>query len=1130
MTPDPIPDQAARERALDPAGSFIVQAPAGSGKTELLTQRVLRLLAVVDHPEEILAITFTRKAAAEMRNRILAALDRAAGPRPTAPHEARTWELARAAAARDATRGWGLAQVPGRLRVQTIDGLCAGLAHQLPVLSALGATPLTRPDASELYLAAARRTVAALEADLGAALGLLLPHLNNDQERLAQLLAGLLGRREQWLRHLLARNTRAELEGALVRAVEQHLAGLRQALPAGLLPELLELAGFAAVNLGPAAGALQAWQDRAAAPGNAAADLPAWQALGDLLLTKDPRPALRTRVDARNGFPAPSTEKDKARKAVLQDAKARFGALTADLARHPGFLGLLAEARHLPPPDFSPEQWQLLEAMSAVLVRAAAELDLEFQARGEVDFTEVHLRALRALGTPEEPTDLALALDYRLRHVLVDEFQDTSNGQFQLLLQLTAGWQPDDGRTLFAVGDPMQSIYGFREAEVGLYLGARDRGIGTVRLEPLTLEINFRSQGGIVDWVNQAFPQILPATPDAGSGAVSYSRSRAIHPAHSGPAVQVHPSVARDDRAEADLVLALIRAARSERPDASIAVLGRSRPHLATIAATLQAAGQSFQAVELQALAQRPAVQDLRALTRALLHPGDRLAWLSLLRAPCCGLLLPDLLAVAGEGLDVPIWPRLQDPAVQRALSSDGRGRVQRIAAILDAALGRRRRLPLRQWIEGTWIALGGPATLPDAARQGEARACLDLLEAESRAGELPDLAAFDRALDKLYAPADATADPGLRLMTMHKAKGLEFDVVILPGLGKKPRTDDAELLAWMERAAPGGTTDLLLAPIKSAVADKEPVYEYLRRLRAARSRHEDGRLLYVAATRARRRLHLIGHARCDQRSGEPGPATGSLLASLWPAVKHSYAGLAAEPAPDLALPPVVLDRLQRLPTAWQATALAPALTQLAPWPSAEPDQPPAIPFDWAGQTARHVGTLVHRWLERLARAGPEHWTPERITALLPRLRIALANLGVADHELAAAATRCRDALRQTLADERGRWLLGPHPEHQVEYALTAVEDGGLRHYVIDRTFIDDQGTRWIVDYKTGAHGGGDLASFLDQEQVRYRAQLEGYARLMRRIEQRPTRLGLYFPLLQGWREWALEDRPAPDA
>src|SRR6202158_4379566 len=135
-----------------------------------------------------------------------------------------------------------------------------------------------------------------------------------------------------------------------------------------------------------------------------------------------------------------------------------------------------------------------MQASVSVLTLAVAELQIAFRENGRVDFQELLIRASRALGNADSPTDLALALGHRIQHILVDEFQDTSYTQFELLEKLTAGWEPDDGRTLFLVGDPMQSIYRFRQADVSLFLKARLNGVGGLRLEPLTLRVNFRSR------------------------------------------------------------------------------------------------------------------------------------------------------------------------------------------------------------------------------------------------------------------------------------------------------------------------------------------------------------------------------------------------------------------------------------------------------------------------------------------------------------------------------------------------------------------------------------------------------------------------------------------------------------
>jgi len=132
-----------------------------------------------------------------------------------------------------------------------------------------------------------------------------------------------------------------------------------------------------------------------------------------------------------------------------------------------------------------------------------------------------------------------------------------------------------------------------------------------------------------------------------------------------------------------------------------------------------------------------------------------------------------------------------------------------------------------------------------------------------------------------------------------------------------------------------------------------------------------------------------------------------------------------------------------------------------------------------------------------------------------------LSREGVPASELGAAFERVRSALELTMKEERGRWILsGAHQDSRCEVPLTALIDGQLRHLVIDRTFVDEDGVRWIIDYKTGVHLGGDLAGFLDEEQERYRAQLETYAAAFRQLEPRPVRTALYYPLVPGgWRE-----------
>ncbi|HET6593157.1 MAG TPA: UvrD-helicase domain-containing protein [Xanthomonadales bacterium] len=1115
-------DHAQRQAALDPERSFIVQAPAGSGKTGLLTQRFLRLLATAENPEEIVAITFTRKAAAEMRGRILQALAAARQPRPAEPWELQTWQLAGAALRHAEAQGWKLLDNPQRLRVRTIDSLCQYLAGQMPLSSGFGEPPRVEENAGPLYRAAARSALAELESgsELGAALALLLGELDNNLDALHGLLADMLERRDQWLPILMRPNPRDAIEQALQAVVTAQLAAVRRAIAPELGEELARLARYASARL-DAGHVLAACGDLRSLPPATLDGLPAWTALADLLLTQ--KGSWRAQVDKRSGFPAGGGEAGSAKQAMA-------GLLDA-LRHDDGLAAMLHELRLLPDPVYPDHEWAMIEAMFTVLRGSAAHLRLVFREQGRVDFSETALAAQEALGGDLEPSDLALRLDYRLRHLLVDEFQDTSQSQHELLKGLTTGWQPGDGRTLFLVGDPMQSIYRFRKAEVGLFLDAWEGELGQLPLEPLQLTVNFRSERGVVDWVNRQFPAVFPALPDKLNGAVPYAASEAFKPAGAETAVSLHPFIERDDQGEAARMVDLIRAARERRPEETVAVLVRSKAHLDHLIQGLRAAGVSYQAVEIGALGQKPAVLDLMSLTLALLHTADNVSWLALLHGPLCGLTRSDLHALAGAdegetGLPVSAW--LADEERLSRLSEDGSVRARACAGILQAALDERGRRALRDWVEGAWLALGGPACLADDAAAEDVEVYLQLL-AELGAGAAPLTPERIReGVERLFSLPDPRGDPGLQLMTIHKAKGLEFDTVILPGLGKSTQGDRRKLLYWQEVVGEDGDAQLLFGPVKAAQRGDEPrASAWIKRLQAEMDRLENGRLLYVAATRARRRLHLLGHA-AVKKNGELTVSSGSLLSQLWPAVEDTWqeaaeacatiaAGCGGAP-PDgreseAARPALVR---WRLPSGWSCPQ-APDTVGVETEPG--PEVVGAVVYEWAGDTARAVGTVVHAWLQRLVQA------PVARLADIPSFEAAsrrmLSREGVPGAQLGQALQRVQAALAHSLSEERGRWILScEHEDSRCEVPLTALIDGQLRHLVIDRTFVDGDGVRWIIDYKTGVHLGGDLGRFLDEEQERYRAQLERYAEAFRQLEQRDVRTALYYPLVPGgWRE-----------
>jgi len=1109
------PDIHARRQALSPDGSFIVQAPAGSGKTELLIQRILALLGVVGQPEEVLAITFTRKAAGEMRDRLVCALEAARGPEPEAEHARTTWRLARAVLENDARHDWSLLENPVRLTVQTIDSFCASLVRRMPWLSRFGAQAAIVEDANELYRQAAERVLALADGNdsYGQAACRLLAHLDNRMERLRDLLVGMLSRRDQWLRHLYGRRAEEQrqiLEGGLRCLVEGLLCRLHRQLTWEEQEALVRMGAFAASNL-QAQGIdnpISGLAGLAAFPEPSADAVDQWSGLADLLLTRSG--TLRKRLDKNCGFPPGKQEPNASMKNAM-------GGLLEDFAHREAVVALFDEVRSLPPVVYQADQWQVLQALTALLPRAVAELWVVFKERGQCDFVQVALAAGQALGEVDAPTDLLLHLDSRLRHILVDEFQDTSWGQFLLLKKLTAGWQQADGRSLFLVGDPMQSIYRFREAEVGLYLQARQQGIEQLSLTPLYLTTNFRSQAGIVEWVNQVFPDLFPELEDEALGGVTYAPSVAARQGLQGPAVTCHPMIGRDDRSEALQVLELVRRARSEDPQGTVAVLVRARSHLVEILRAFRQAGLRFRAQEIDSLGERPVARDLLALTRALLHPADRIAQLAVLRAPWCGLSLADLHALCGDMPDATLAELLRQPQRLLRLSADGRNRLERSVAVLSQAMIQRGRVGLREMVEGAWLALGGPACL-DAAGLADAETVFALMEELDQGGDLLPFEGLDDRLAKLYAAPDPLADDSLQVMTIHKAKGLEFDTVILPGLGRRPRGEEAALMRWLDLPETG----LLLAPLAPAGSQsRDGIYDAIGRIEKQKGDLELARVLYVAATRAKKRLHLLGYAR-TAGEGEVRPERGSFLAKLWPAIADEYQGSARNVvAHDQALKPSA--RLWRLADDWQLPAIPAGdeggvVDVLRPSSVAAHGQETVLAP--ATEEGRHIGTVIHQVLESIARDGLASWPVERLKAEKQLWNLRLGQLGIASSRLDSALDKVRQAVQETLHSERGRWLLGENQQAHCELALSGVIDGQLVHAVVDRTFIDYQGVRWIVDYKTSTPSSEDREAFLAAEGERYRGQLAIYRRLVETMEpMREVRTALYFPLIDGWWE-----------
>ena len=1140
--PAQTPDAVDRDAALFIDRSWIVEAPAGSGKTGLLIQRYLKLLASVDHPSQVAALTFTNKAVGELQTRVLGALTEAHSD-DWDDFRRLTHQLAASVLQRDAELGWSLLSRPHLLNLRTLDSLCGEIARAAPLLS--GGIGYARPlnDAFPAYRRAARTVLMRFggpDAALNSAIRNVLLHRDGNMHDCESLMAEMLSTREQWgelvpldaeslTDRALDETVLPRLNETLSHAICAALTQLRQCFPTEQLAEVAEMTKLLATAEG--------YRDKpnpfaqcaalAGLPQATTEHLDYWKLIARLLTTKSTR-------SWRSGFNINQLD------ARMDDrSKARVKEIIKDL-RSPELCELLCALEDLPPITYPQQQWDVAKDLFRLLQQSLIELKLLFAAEQVCDFSEISLAARAAL--QDDADGVRNATGFALRHLLVDEMQDTSRSQYGLLVALTRDWDPQQ-QTVFLVGDPKQSIYLFRQARVDLFQDAMHYGkLGHIDLGVLHLSANFRSGTRIVQQFNDTFREVFPEDAIA-DGDVTFSDAVSMRPAADqegidwnfqaiGTSATARLFALRDEaHSIADSIVAWnaqplpAKRAAANRPW-KIAVLTRARNHLVEIMRVLAQRNIPVRAIDIVGLRERPEVIDIVAVTRALLHPGDRVAWLAILRAPWCGAGIAHLHALAGgddtthrnDALRLHLRARLHlvpQPMQQR---------IGRTLDVMDAAVSTLAYAPLADTVYRTWRSLGGDAWLTPLEREN-AQQFLGLLDAMAAENETITAASLDRRLDKLFARAD-TAPNAVDVLTIHGAKGLEWDLVLVPGMHRKGSSDRTPLLDWIELPGDGndGYRHVLLAPlaIKGEVGGE--LTNFISSVRKRRRHAELKRVFYVAATRARTALQLF--ASPDTRTnGSPSIAEDSLLRVS----KHD-----PEPA-STNQPPIEVDNvltalaavavsqtIQRVPAGFDARDhLGTDHSIIEP---AAPHQTYTRPQGSYG--ARVVGNTIHAFVERLANQIATGDTAIALSAQLPAWRPAihthLRAMALAPAPAQRATATVLRALTNLLGSEEGRWLLHPHRNAGSETAWRAGTDDDLTRIRLDRSFFagsapgavgDD--TLWIVDFKTGDHTG-DAAHYLAEQRERYTPQLRGYAqtRLRTLPPHTPIMLALSFPLM----------------
>ncbi len=1084
-----------------------------------------------------------------MRNRILEALEKADSAGTVDGNSESLPVLAAKALAHAKLLGWQILDQPHQLRVTTIDAFCRGMALQSPLswglLSGLGGRldPVNNPE--DLYRRAATRTIELLNVEdspTRMSVEALLRWRDNNWRDVEDLLVQMLGQRNRWFQGFVFDREvdwgllRERLEAPFRRVARTRLESLGRLLDR--LPEsreyALKLARMACEN--PGRFSPLSLAERAELPAFFAAEsidledaVAAYRDLANFLLTAKGEWRKKGGLNVNHGFPA--TDQGKA-------AKEDFTQFVRALAEEPGLESALAALQEPMPVRYNDPEWELIRHCFAVLRFAAGQLQVVFAETGSVDFTEVAQIALRILA-PENgfPSDFAMRQADSIRHLLIDEFQDTSRNQHQLLARLIAAWPEREGRSCFCVGDPMQSIYGFREAEVELFERLKTHGLETsadgveeaFRFDFVPLRANFRTVPSLVENLNGHFDRIFAE--EDGSG-VRFSPAEAARLSASTARAELHLAftingTANEDdfenagpeltrQTQLDEIVALIRSgleAASQRRDGSdsqkyrIAVLGRTRSSLVRIAEALTAAKISFRAIDLVLLRDRPEVLDALSLARALLNPADRTAWLAVLRAPWCGLSLAELhLLTAADDVGIcamPVpallasrLPTLFDEGLLGERAFEAASRVGRVLKTATETRSSASTSALGTWLESVWKALGGGDTV-DALQRANLHllwAALDKLPE----GELDLLGAgLDSALNELYALPDpeASGDFGVQLMTIHKSKGLEFEVVLVPDLEAEGRKSERTMISWLERGLAGSSTEggeqlteFLIAPIQAKGAEAGATKTWVDRVKRRREDQELRRLLYVAATRAREELHFFARPRfrVSRTSGMPELANPTgMLATAWPAVaddvqarfnawlaQRTEAGkqtgsqalelvsLAAEAGKLLQMPGAGQDAgplrmiagaavLRRLPEGYRPPEFASLGRSSSGTPQSagrEESQESLYARTEGGLRSRLLGTAIHSFLEELSELRRSMGPAEAANAVANALPAVTAQIRGQGLTRVAGERLAQEALavtQEASTGSVGSWILAPHPEADAEARWTGLVRSG---------------------------------------------------------------------------------------
>jgi ATP-dependent helicase/nuclease subunit A len=1056
-TTNEIGDEKVRAEVIDDPSSFIISAPAGSGKTTVLAKRIIKRLLEVNDPNEIIALTFTKKAANEMRDKVQEVL-KAKDETFDGPFEQKKLNK------HSKKNNWDDNYI-GNLKIMTLDSLAFQILQKEPLLSEYPKVEGLSEHLDDLYEIAINEVIK--EPQNYQDVEKVLLYLNVNHQTSVNEFVEMIKKRDQWLPHLieLSKLNDSEIKEFYIssyhKEISQRIDEINKLFTALEIEELRAIYIELKSKKNPE---LQQQFD----PKNAES----WKDLLSLIYTKE------------------HTVRAKLKGEVLEKISKIFNKNINEISILNDFNNVLNE-------DNIKDIFPIIPSLFRLLRLMYAELKIALKEKNQIDFNEVQLTAIDVL----KKRPIEVVLGHNVSHMLVDEFQDTNDSQLEFIEWLINNFPNDPNKSLLVVGDPMQSIYRFRKAEVKHFINAKRDGIGGLKLKDKQLESNFRSCEKIIDWCNRNMPVIFPQE-NSDKGAVPYLPFTYGNLKVEGDGVSIHylqtNAFTKSSlfRAEAKYVAEKIESLRKKTPSLKIAVLTRTRLTIKEILREMQHKEIPFEAIGIDQVKDEQIYQDIMSLTKALYRLDDKTHWIAILRAPWCGLDLKSLSLLFEYNHDKDAWDIINDPNITNKLDENNKKRLYFLRDVIARTIGYRGRVSHRFFIESVWRMLMGNKCLKNKYDLEHIDTFLDLIDECSNSLSIN----FDK-LDKITDDIRITNNPNninpVIISTIHAAKGLEYECVILPNLNSRKKPDEKPLILL--------DGDNLIS-IKNNNEKTENLFDYNWKKERVRIKNEQVRLLYVAITRAKKECHLIfsinekkiededdeitiKEDRITKSENDPNIEGSSLLNILWPIVKNE--GIIKIKAENTTRSDASVPKLRRLKIehySQEIEAQIPSVKQ-------------GIKKIYENDIYTFTGILIHKYYKLIILNQID--INEILSKRLDHIMSFFNEYGFKADEIKEAQKVTINSLNSLLNSEDGKWIYQLYQDDTMEAVYLFDEENIYKKCIPDRTFIHDD-KRWIVDYKVVFNDKN-----LNLEAKKHTAQLKKYEALF--DDKYQTQKAIYF-------------------